>query len=280
MRVITWNCRRATRDSAVWDYLLELEPDIAMLQEVGSPSAKVEARYQIIRRKAITKTGNLQRFDTAVLTKGQVVEEVRPRAAQTWVNSELERFHGNIVGCRIRVADHIVNVTNAYSPAWPVARERLEGVDTDGVQLTQNRDVWVTDLIYAAFTYRGISPTEWFLFGGDLNMSETFDAWKDGPRGNLEYLDRLRDLGLVECLRHTHGQLVPTFKNPRGKAIIHQMDHLFASEQLLRSLTGCMTGDQERVFGGRLSDHLPVIADFDILDTRKATALSNTSTAS
>ena len=23
-------------------------------------------------------------------------------------------------------------------------------------------------------------------------MSETFDAWKDGPRGNLEYLERLR----------------------------------------------------------------------------------------
>ena len=35
IRVVTWNCRRANYDSGVWEYLLELAPDIALLQEVS-----------------------------------------------------------------------------------------------------------------------------------------------------------------------------------------------------------------------------------------------------
>ena len=35
LTVVSWNCHRATADSHLWDYFLELDPDVALLQEVG-----------------------------------------------------------------------------------------------------------------------------------------------------------------------------------------------------------------------------------------------------
>ena len=39
---------------------------------------------------------------------------------------------------------------------------------------------------------------------------------------------------------------------------------MFDSEGLAAGLTSATTGSGERVFGEKLSDHLPVIADFDL----------------
>jgi hypothetical protein len=38
-RVVVWNCRRAAAKSkTVWNYLLQLEPSLALLQEVSGIS--------------------------------------------------------------------------------------------------------------------------------------------------------------------------------------------------------------------------------------------------
>jgi len=66
MRVITWNVRGANKESEVWKLLLELEPDIALLQEVGSVSGHVLDVFDVLSRTAIYKTGAPQRFSTAV----------------------------------------------------------------------------------------------------------------------------------------------------------------------------------------------------------------------
>ena len=85
-------------------------------------------------------------------------------------------------------------------------------------------------------------------------------------RGNREWLDRMSALGLVECLRHTTGMLTPTHRNARGGAIIHQIDHLFTTSHLADHLVTCFTGIPDKIFGvepnDRLSDHLPIVADF------------------
>jgi hypothetical protein len=41
MRVLIWNCRGASVSSAIWDYLQEISPDIALLQEVGAVPSSV-----------------------------------------------------------------------------------------------------------------------------------------------------------------------------------------------------------------------------------------------
>jgi exodeoxyribonuclease-3 len=181
------------------------------------------------------------------------------------VNAELDRFAGNLVASEVKLeAGPLLKAVSVYSPAWPVARSRLTGIDASNVRLTQNHDVWVTDLLWAALRQSAPFGSDAWLVAGDFNLSETFDLWRDGPRGNREYLDRMADLGLVECLRESKGALTPTFRNTDKRTVKHQMDHLFVTRALSDRLVGCDTGLQETVFGENLSDHLPLIADFAV----------------
>jgi hypothetical protein len=181
------------------------------------------------------------------------------------LNTELNRFAGNLVASEVRLeGGQLLKAVSVYSPAWPVARSRLTGIDVSSVRLTQNPDVWVADLLWAALRRSAPSEYDAWLVAGDFNLSETFDLWKDGPRGNREYLNRMADLGFVECLRESKGNLTPTFRNTDKRTLKHQMDHLFATRALSKRLVGCDTGPQDIVFGENLSDHLPVIADFAV----------------
>ena len=42
------------------------------------------------------------------------------------------------------------------------------------------------------------------------------------------------------------------------------MDHLFVTSDLLEHLSSCETGDRNLVFDRSLSDHLPIIVDFEL----------------
>ena len=264
MRIVTWNCHQATATSAAWVYLEKLSPDVALLQEVRSIPGKLLKQYESAQGIPRAPSGGPQKFITALLVRGELQESIELSSPHDWVRSELEYFAGNLVAHRIRLLSGTeLNCICVYSPAWPVKRERLQGVDTAGVQLTQNRDVWVTDLLWAALSHIADELGEPWVIAGDLNSSETFDSWSGGPRGNREYLDRMASLGLVECLRESQGELTPTFRNPKGGAIKHQMDHLFVTPPLAERLEICRTGSHDEVFGARLSDHLPIIADFD-----------------
>lgn len=264
LRICTWNMRRATQHSdAAWEYLLELDPHVALLQEIASIPAKVAARYALLMRRASGKAGQPQRFSTAVLVRGIIQEEIRLSSRHDWVNSELQRFSGNLVPAEIVLqSDDRARVMSVYSPAWPIDRARLKGIDVSQIKLKNNPDVWVTELMWASLNERRLNSVPWVV-GGDLNSSVTFDTlWGDGPRGNQEVQDRMSALGFVECLCLSQGQLTPTFRNTKGGKAIHQMDHLFVQEPLASRLATCCVGDQDVVFGGSLSDHLPIIADF------------------
>lgn len=266
LRVVTWNCRRAGVHSGVWNYLLELEPDIALLQEASGVPKDVRSTYICESLPAMGKRGTQQRFGTAILVKGEIENILPLRASVDWVANELMNFSGNLVARQIRLENgQCLKVISVYSPAWPINRERLTDINTSGVRLTmQKSDVWVGDLLWASLKELKPDPTELWLVGGDFNLSETFDLWRGGPRGNREYLDRMAALGLIECLRHSRGSLTPTFRNTYRSAVKHQIDHLFVTQILAQSLVTCDTGSQERVFGSNISDHLPIIADFHI----------------
>ncbi len=79
--------------------------------------------------------------------------------------------------------------------------------------------------------------------------------------GNREVLDRMAGMGVKECLRGFHNEIIPAFKHSIG-TIDHQLDHLFVTENLYSKIDKCETGKHEDVFEKSLSDHLPVIADF------------------
>jgi exonuclease III len=265
LRIITWNCRRANARSALWAYFTELDPDVALLQEVMGVPVSVLARYSSQMERAMGKAGTPQKFTTAILVKGSIGSPVPLRASNDWVEAELRLFAGNLVARHITPdSSPPMRVVSVYSPAWPVDRARLKGVDVSSVKLTLNRDVWVADLLRASLAHMKLDRRHPWVVAGDFNLSETFDLWPGGPRGNCEFLDRLGALGLEECLRTTKGVLTPTFRNPREGVIEHQMDHLFVTSALSESLIGCDVGLPEVVFDRHLSDHLPIVADFSL----------------
>ena len=262
-RILTWNCRNATQGSPVWDYLRYLAPDVALLQEVRSIPPDVQGEFEVRYKSAGTNAGTPQRFLSAILVRGKIGHEIPLRSPDDWVNAELERFAGNLLAFEALLQGGTrLSLVGVYSPAWPVDRSRMAGVDTGRVKLTLNPDVWVADLLWWALRSIDLKSEEAWVVAGDFNLSETLDAGRVALRGNREYLDRMKELGLTECLREAKGQLTPTFKNPRGGRIVHQIDHMFVSEPLASGLLACDTGDSEKVFGESLSDHLPILADF------------------
>jgi len=262
-RIITWNCRRAREDSAIWGYLKELSPDIALLQEVSGIAPEIMDMYNIQVTVPITKSGKPQKFQTVVLTRGIISDQFQMGASEEWIARELDIFSGNLSAFRIDLFDGSkFTVVCVYSPAWPVPSSHLQGIDVSGVKLTQSPDVWVADLLWASLNFQRPDPSDYWIIAGDFNSSETFDQWPGGPWGNREYLDRMTSLGLIECLCNSQGKLTPTFRNPKGGKIKHQIDDMFVTAGLATRLIRCHTGSEERVFGGSLSDHLPVIADF------------------
>jgi exonuclease III len=267
MRVVTWNLNgaRASRQPA-WEYLLELKPDIALLQEVGDIPLHVTSMYACRETNAIRQNGQPQRFKTAVLVKGHITNEFAISGGHPYIERELLRFRGNIPAYQVEPeGGPLLNVISVYNPAWPLERSAFAGIDMNAVRLTQQAtDVWLSDLLWSRLQVLLKSDGVPWIIGGDFNLSESFDKWRGGPHGNREYLNRMGGLGLVECLRHFNAQLVPTFKNADGGEVLHQIDHVFVSEVLAAVLASATTGSQERVFGSKLSDHLPVITDFEL----------------
>jgi endonuclease/exonuclease/phosphatase family metal-dependent hydrolase len=275
LRIATWNVRRATPTSGAWDCFTSpaVNPDIALLQEVGAKGLPVNIsdEWAYATSVPVKKTGKDQAFRTMILVKKSLgasgLDDERTMGhSQPWIHDLLAHFKGNLLYRQIDLPlVGRLNLVSVYSPAWTIDSTGLVIGDTKDVKLTKNEWLWVTDLLRAALMELiDAGSTQHWVVGGDLNLSITFDEWRKGGRGNAEYLDRMRCLGLVEALASKHEELIPTFKNPRGGKIIHQMDHLFVSGDLARSLNTSWVGDRACVFDGGLSDHLPVVACFDL----------------
>jgi len=263
MRAITWNIRRATEKSTAWKIFTDLNPDIALLQEVSNIPKNIRESFDIKFQKAISKTGKSQQFGTAILVKGKIIDKLPLSSEYDWVNRELEYFAGNLVSCIVQPDGYsVLNIISAYSPAWPIDTSKYQGVDITTVKLKQNSKLWVTEILWSALKNMNLVDAPWIV-GGDLNSSETFDLTFSS--GNREILDRMEALGFNECLKKHNGKSIPTFKNPKNGEIIHQIDHLFVTNSLFSILKTCTVGDELAIFEELVSDHLPIIADFENL---------------
>lgn len=279
MRVVSWNLnRRSAKSEEIWDYLIrKLDPDIALLQEVGKLSGKtwnLLGTGQCTFRCPLNKDGKPARFATGILTKGRIESNLNLTSRHPWVQTIYdESFTGNIVGCRVVLPDgESVNVVSVHSPWWHIDKEKWENVEEEEflqVRLKENPDLWCTEILWSLL--EGTPREGNWIVGGDLNFGLTFDydsiAKGEGPRGNGEIIERMKGLGLVDCLsRHKKERVVPTFRSARAKTKIrHQLDYVYANPAMLDRLKKADVGQRSIVFAksGLLSDHLPVICDFE-----------------
>jgi endonuclease/exonuclease/phosphatase family metal-dependent hydrolase len=196
--------------------------------------------------------------------QGTIESEDALRGTTPWVNDELRNFAGDLMTCTALVKNGgLLRITNVHSPAWPIDENRMAAVDTSGIKLNLNKDVWVSDILWDSLRTMLPDTNVPWVVAGDFNLSETFDSWKGGPRGNAEYLKRMDSLGLVECLRKWNGELTATYLNKDRKGFVHQIDHMFVTKELAGALTQSVVGPQEDILEHRLSDHLPIIGDFN-----------------
>jgi exonuclease III len=252
--------KRASETSIAWKILTNLNPDIALLQEVSSIPRDINKLFDVKFHRAVRKNGKSQQFGNAILVRGKILTELPLSSEYDWVNSELEYFSGNLLSSVVRpIGFPTLNIVSVYSPAWPIDTLKYPGIDITTIKLKQNPKLWVTEILWSALKNSNLTDVPWIV-GGDLNSSETFDLTFSS--GNREILDRMENLGFTECLRKYKGKLTPTFQNLSNGKVIHQMDHLFVSNPLYSTLKSCTTGDKSIVFGKSLSDHLPIIADF------------------
>jgi exonuclease III len=263
MKVVSWNCNGATKENKIWNDLQELSPDILLLQEVTSFPFWIEENYIFKFQKAVTRNYNEQRFGNLLAYKGEYIKDIDLSTDLIWVNNEITKFKGNILTSVINFKALTLNLICIYSPAWHLNKGLLKQEYIDSVKLLQSKNLWLADLFWFALK-SNVKPESYYIVGGDYNLSVSFDSWQKKPRGNQEYLDRMKKLGFIECLREYNDCLVPTFKNASNGKIIHQMDHLFVTYNLHKWLNSCYAGNADVIFKNQLSDHLPIIADFDI----------------
>lgn len=256
LKAITWNTRRIYPNNIeFWKYFNKINPDIALLQEVKElPLLNEYTSYSVF---PLTRHNTLQKFQTVILVKGKILEDIELKTNKEWVNQLLDKYKGNIVAKKVLVRDKEINLINVYSPAWPIQVSPDIGVSD--VKLKNNDHLWLADIL--RYALRDINQNDNWIIGGDFNLSETFDYPVN--RGNKEYLDGMKELGFTECLTTYNGRLIPTFKNPADKRIDHQIDHLFVSEVLKTKVTDCRVGEHF-VFEKNMSDHLPIIVEFSV----------------
>ena len=264
MRVVTWNMKSARIGSSAWSYLRDLAPDLALLQEVAETPAEW-GTTDCRSHTPIRRSGAPQSFKTTLFARSGIVSPIELSCSQPWANDELRRFSGNPVAQRAQCSGFDdLHVVCAYSPPWPVDPARLAGIDVTGIKLARNNSIWMTDLIWDALRDRPGIDRQYWVVGGDFNSAPTLDDGPGGDRGNREWLDRMRAIGLVDCLAHARGGPIPTFRHSRG-AIRHQIDHLFVTPPMLARLRDCWVPPQGDIWraDGHLSDHLPVVAEFE-----------------
>lgn len=256
--------RRASVQSEARNYIAKLAPDIALLQEVNGIPDRIKSKYNQAAAQPRTKLGDFQKFTNFVLSRFPLEAGLELTSTIDWVRNELGIFGGNILTQTAIIGGCKISLINLYSPAWPVAKDRLIGLDISEVKLPSNPDVWCTELLWKSLCDTPGALELPVIVGGDFNSSETFDyLWPGGPRGNREIIDRMNGLGFTEALKGKAGALVPTFRNPKGGKIIHQLDHLYMTSELWRGCSKCWTGEVEDIFSKNLSDHLPIIAEIE-----------------
>ncbi len=263
MRIVSWNLNNRRNSSGQWEYLAGHDADVLFLQEVHHIPGEVLEVYSCVSSPTVSVNGNSVARQSVVLVRGAIEDElVFSSRNHSWVGDVLSGVAGSYVGVKARLFDKSYNLVCVYNPYWPLGDRIDKGVDVSDVKLQLGKGIWASDLFLDCLSSGAMDNGLPWIIGGDFNLCETLDVPQ--PRGNREFLDRMNDAGFYECLRGLNsGELVPTYGFVDG-AGVNQLDYLYVSKDLQPKISSCKAGDIEEIFGGKLSDHLPIIGEIDV----------------
>lgn len=261
-KIATWNLNHWQRDadarSAARAFLEEhVQPDVALLQE----AVPDEAWDQVISR--VGGIGPKRPWGSAIVSFGPELAEI---------TKTRNRYASNEVSL-LRTWPGTVTVGDVHlSGARPITVVSMYGLIEDGYACTTvHRQL--SDLTPLFDTRRGNR----IVVGGDLNCSTQLEP----PHGQRDrnVFERFELFGLVNLLERTRDRRTPPTNCPCadaptcGHVQTHrhrqstkpwQDDYLFASAPLADQLVDCYVIDSGDPDPWSLSDHCPVVAEFDL----------------
>jgi exonuclease III len=260
LRVATWNMNhwawRAEDRAKAWRFLDDVvAPDVALVQEAAVPPG----RARVVGPEG--PAGAKRPWGAMVVSRVQPVARL-PSVRVRWHRGAVDLLRtllGSVAVARVTPAD----------TAPVVAISVYGGVDP-GLEVTTMHRILsdLTPLLDGAHGKR-------VVLGGDFSCSTQVERARRERHGNV--FDRVRSLGLVDLLDRTRKRRprlrgcpcrspecghVQTHRAKRSKTPWHY-DYLFATPALAERLVLCRTLDGKED-PWALSDHCPVVADFDL----------------
>lgn len=250
MRIVIWNMAanttsksRATHDRT-WQYLAEMEPDVALIQE-ARPLDRPSLRdgWSIVHRP-------YRIWVSAVLAKAPLLLEPYEGTFEGVLDAE-----GYLATAAVTLPDGSdLLLGSVHTPIGPATESELAGRDPDEVR-THRYDVpYRRDMAYAI--YRDRVAGRRFLVGGDWNTARLWDDLH--PRSyEVDFFKRAQHDGWVDAYArfHPEGEGQTWF---RGGDPPYQNDHVFCDKATAEALESVEI-DRRPAEELGLSDHAPLM---------------------
>jgi exonuclease III len=253
MKILSWNMARAIRPTGLntdpWAVLEEINPDIALLQEVRVPPMTFGGHFHIVPTARGWGTGVWSKYPfswTGTL----------PRGSDSSHEAIGDALAGYVATAAVELSPgRSLSVTSVHAYPAPVDARFLAGFSIDSVKCPAAAGVWPGDLVWWA-TRSLPNAGDPIVLGGDWNTALRFDEVY-GPRGNAEFFARMSETGWCDAMKKFHDAEVQTyFSTGRGP---YQLDHVFLTSDLFNSLQGADVAATPQVLGA--SDHAPIVLE-------------------
>ena len=235
MRIVIWNCNNGMGKAAQIDYFQNINADIAILPEMK------EANIPLLEpSSSVWITNNTEHQKPKGLG---ILAFNGIKLAQLERDSDMEIF----IPLRVTTPKIEFNLLALWNFYYASKQGRFKGAKGE------------SSLEWAAMKYFKKLFTSHCLVGGDWNFGPTFSL------SAFLRLCREFEESEMKSLYHQHHQLEPsetmhsTFRSPKGA--YHHLDHFFGSEMFTASLSNY---EIKNIDTAVLSDHAPVVADFDL----------------
>jgi exonuclease III len=251
MRVVSWNLGvafsfRRTHDQA-WQYLAELDPDIALLQEVDPP-AWTDERWAIEARP-------VRGWGSAIAAK----PDLKLKGLHDPLRSEPRRDPYLLAGTVVLPDSTELVIVSVHSRIGKAPPEDQAGLESEAIRRPHESAPHHNDVDYALV--RRLVEGRRFLVSGDWNIARLWDETHRGTH-EADFFTRADADGWIECYQSFHPE-------GEGRTWYHgndapcQLDHAFCDPVTAERLRSCeiVAHPAETL---ALSDHAPLVVEFDI----------------
>lgn len=260
MKFGTWNMAhhtRSERHDEAWTYLRGLELDVACLQEVRLPPGADPTAFMHTRPRGVT-------WCAAVVGQG-----VSPWPLP--LDSLVPRLAHRVAVASVTTSIGRLLVASVHATTGEPSAELMDGVDRARVTRPSGA-VWPSDIFYAALVEL-TAEAEHFIVAGDWMETVLADARKGGTAG-AEFFDRAEADGWVDAtsdfFRIPRLDIRTWFGQHHGRNDVpYQLDRVFVDQGLAKRIVNCdVLAHPAQCL--ELSDHAPVVVDFDFEARRPA----------